>query len=249
MSQKISVIIPVYNESGNIRFLIKELLPIIDLLGGGEIVFVDDASTDSTVDKIYKSHGTNKTIINLIRHTKRSGQSAGLLSGIKSSSYDIIVTLDGDGQNDPKDINKMLLEWKSHSNNDLLLVIGNRINRKDTWSRRFASRLAHKMRKVVLKDKTPDSGCGLKVFSKNLFLSLPYFDHIHRFLPALIRRQGGEVISLEVFHRERSSGTSKYSNFQRFRVGLVDLFGVSWLIKRSSFPIKLIFDNNKKNKE
>ena len=249
MSHKISVVIPVYNESGNIEILIKELLPIIDSLGGGEIVFVDDASTDSTVEKIYKNQGTNKTNINLFRHIKRSGQSAGLLSGIKSSSNDIIVTLDGDGQNDPKDIKKMYREWKSH-NNELLLVIGNRINRKDTWSRRFASKLAHKMRKIVLKDITPDSGCGLKVFSKTVFLSLPYFDHIHRFLPALIRRQGGEVISLEVFHRERSSGISKYSNFQRFRVGLVDLLGVSWLIKRSSFPIKLIFDNNKKqNKE
>tara|TARA_Y100001960_G_C14756533_1_gene871556 strand:+ start:628 stop:1377 length:750 start_codon:yes stop_codon:yes gene_type:complete len=249
MDQKISVVIPVYNEYGNIGILIKELLPIVDSLGGGEIVFVDDASTDSTADKIYKSYGTNKTNINLFRHIKRSGQSAALLTGIKSSLNDIIVTLDGDGQNDPKDIKKMFKEWKFH-NNKLLLVIGNRINRRDTWSRRFASRLAHKMRKIVLKDATPDSGCGLKVFSKSLFLSLPYFDHIHRFLPALIRRQGGEVISLEVFHRQRSSGKSKYSNFQRFRVGLVDLFGVSWLIKRSSFPIKLIIDNNKKkNKE
>ena len=119
------------------------------------------------------------------------------------------------------------------------LIVGNRVNRKDTWSRRFASRLAHKMRKIILSDITPDSGCGLKIFSKKLFLSLPYFDHIHRFLPALVRRQGGKVISVEVFHRERSSGKSKYSNWQRFRVGLVDLFGVSWLIKRSSFPIKL----------
>ena len=248
MQNKISVVIPVYNEVGNIDLLIKELILVIDQLGGGEIVCVDDASTDSTVEKILQSKGSDKTTINLLQHDKKFGQSAGLLTGIKYSRNDIIITLDGDGQNDPKDIKHMFQIWNAN-NNDMLLIIGNRVNRKDNWSRRFASRLAHKMREIILKDTTPDSGCGLKIFRKSLFMSLPYFDHIHRFLPALVRRQAGKVISVEVFHRQRVSGISKYSNWQRFRVGLIDLLGVSWLIKRSSFPIKCKDDNNIKDKE
>ena len=248
MQGKISVIIPVYNEAGNIDLLIKELIPIIDKLGGGGIICVDDASTDSTAETVTKCKGSDKTFVYLLQHQKQYGQSAGLLSGINFSNNDIIVTLDGDGQNDPKDINNMIQVW-NENNNDFLLIIGNRVNRKDKLSRRFASRLAHKMRKIILNDVTPDSGCGLKIFSRSLFLSLPYFDHIHRFLPALVRRQGGKIISVKVFHRERTIGVSKYSNWQRFRVGLFDLFGVSWLIKRSSFPIRLREDNNKINKE
>ncbi len=244
MIQNFSVVIPVYNESGNIAVLIKELLPVINDLGGGEIIFVDDASTDNTKDEIYKSSEKGKTVIKVVQHKFRTGQSAGLLTGIKHSQYDLIVTLDGDGQNNPLDIKKMFRTWKAHSNNELLLVIGNRLKRKDIWSRRFASRLAHRMRRMILRDTTPDSGCGLKVFSKKLFLSLPYFDHIHRFLPALTIRQGGEVISVAVSHRERVSGISKYSNFQRFRVGLIDLFGVSWLIRRSSFPVSLVKEDD-----
>ncbi len=248
MQNKISVVIPVYNEAGNINQLVKEIIEVLDKLGGGEIIFVDDASTDTTVDKILANNGSDHTKINLLQHKNKYGQSSGLLTGIKFSKYDVIVTLDGDGQNDPRDIQKIFKVWQEN-NNDMLLIIGNRVNRKDTWSRRFASRLAYKMRKIILNDITPDSGCGLKIFSKKLFLSLPYFDHIHRFLPALVRRQGGKVTSVEVFHRERSSGRSKYSNWQRFRVGLVDLFGVSWLIKRSSFPIKLKDGKNISDKD
>ena len=244
---KISVVIPVYNEAGNIGYLIKEIINIIDKLDGGEIICVDDASTDDTADKVIKSVGTDKTSVKLYRHKVQSGQSASLLTGIKRSVYDIIVTLDGDGQNDPKDIKNMFDIWNGHKN-DLLLIIGHRANRKDSLSRRFASRLAFQMRKIILRDTTPDSGCGLKIFRKSMFLSLPYFDHIHRFLPALVRRQGGNVISINVMHRERSSGNSKYSNWQRFRVGLIDLIGVSWLIRRSPFPLKVIEDN-KINKE
>ena len=238
MHSKISVVIPIYNEEGNIINLIDELIPIVDKIGG-EIIIVDDNSNDASRDLILKKKSNVNIEILLLQHAKQYGQSAGLLTGINAAKNDLIVTLDGDGQNDPKDINSMLKVWEDNNENSYLLVIGHRQNRQDNWSRRYASLMAKRFRKFILKDSTPDSGCGIKVFSRNLFLSLPYFDHIHRFLPALTRRHGGSVISHIVSHRNRSSGVSKYSNWQRFRVGLIDLYGVSWLIKRSSFPIKL----------
>ena len=238
MHSKISVVIPIYNEEGNIINLIDELIPIVDKIGG-EIIIVDDNSNDASRDLILKKKNNVNIEILLLQHAKQYGQSAGLLTGIKAAKNDLIVTLDGDGQNDPKDITSMLKVWEDNNENSYLLVIGHRRNRQDNWSRRYASLMAKRFRKFILKDSTPDSGCGIKVFSRNLFLSLPYFDHIHRFLPALTRRHGGSVISHIVSHRNRSSGVSKYSNWQRFRVGLIDLYGVSWLIKRSSFPIKL----------
>tara|TARA_B100000401_G_scaffold112239_1_gene73277 strand:- start:1509 stop:2240 length:732 start_codon:yes stop_codon:yes gene_type:complete len=238
MHSKISVVIPIYNEEGNIINLIDELIPIVDKIGG-EIIIVDDNSNDASRDLILKKKNNVNIEILLLQHAKQYGQSAGLLTGIKAAKNDLIVTLDGDGQNDPKDITSMLKVWEDNNENSYLLVIGHRQNRQDNWSRRYASLMAKRFRKFILKDSTPDSGCGIKVFSRNLFLSLPYFDHIHRFFPALTRRHGGSVISHIVSHRNRSSGVSKYSNWQRFRVGLIDLYGVSWLIKRSSFPIKL----------
>lgn len=238
MHSKISVVIPIYNEEGNIINLIDELIPIIDKIGG-EIIIVDDNSNDASRDLILKKKNNVNIEILLLEHAKQYGQSAGLLTGIKAAKNDLIVTLDGDGQNDPKDITSMLKVWEDNNENSYVLVIGHRKNRQDNWSRRYASLMAKRFRKFILKDSTPDSGCGIKVFSRHLFLSLPYFDHIHRFLPALTRRHGGSVISHIVSHRNRSSGVSKYSNWQRFRVGLIDLYGVSWLIRRSSFPIKL----------
>ena len=238
MHSKISVVIPIYNEEGNIINLIDELIPIVDKIGG-EIIIVDDNSNDASRDLVLKKKNNVNIEILLLEHAKQYGQSAGLLTGIKAAKNDLIVTLDGDGQNDPKDITSMLKVWEDNNENSDLLVIGHRKNRQDNWSRRYASLMAKRFRKFILKDITPDSGCGIKVFPRNLFLSLPYFDHIHRFLPALTRRHGGSVISHIVSHRNRSSGVSKYSNWQRFRVGLIDLYGVSWLIKRSSFPIKI----------
>ena len=246
MSINISVVIPIYNEEGNIISLIEELLPIVDEIGGGEIIIINDNSNDSSKDLVLNKKDSNKTKIKLLSHVKQFGQSAGLLTGIKFASNNLIVTLDGDGQNDPKDIISMMETWKASEKSKELLIIGHRVDRKDTRSRRYASLLALKVRKFILRDSTPDSGCGIKIFSRNLFLSLPYFDHIHRFLPALTRRQGGVVISHAVSHRNRLSGVSKYSNLQRFKVGVVDLFGVSWLIKRSSFPVKVIVENKEK---
>lgn len=238
MNSKISVVIPVYNEEGNIIELIDEILPVINKIGG-EIIIIDDNSNDLTCDLILRKKDAVNERIFLIKHSKQYGQSAGLLTGIKNANNNIIVTLDGDGQNDPKDIIPMMKIWEENKGDQDLLIIGHRQNRKDTWSRRYASLLAQRFRKYILSDATPDSGCGIKIFTRSLFLSLPYFDHIHRFLPALTRRNGGSVISHAVSHRSRIAGVSKYSNWQRFRVGLLDLYGVSWLIKRSSFPIKL----------
>lgn len=238
MNSKISVVIPVYNEEGNIIELIDEILPVINKIGG-EIIIIDDNSNDLTCDLILRKKDAVNERILLIKHSKQYGQSAGLLTGIKNANNNIIVTLDGDGQNDPKDIIPMMKIWEENKGDKDLLIIGHRQNRKDTWSRRYASLLAQRFRKYILSDATPDSGCGIKIFTRSLFLSLPYFDHIHRFLPALTRRNGGSVISHAVSHRSRIAGVSKYSNWQRFRVGLLDLYGVSWLIKRSSFPIKL----------
>jgi dolichol-phosphate mannosyltransferase len=245
MNLKISVVIPIFNEEGNIISLIEELVPIVDKIGG-EIIIVDDHSNDSSANLVLKKKSSENVKIILLQHSKQYGQSAGLLSGITYAQNDVIITLDGDGQNDPKDIIPMLKVWEGNSDKGDLLVIGHRLNRKDTWSRRYASFLALTVRKYILKDSTPDSGCGIKVFTRSFFLSLPYFDHIHRFLPALTRRHGGNVISHVVSHRNRLSGVSKYSNWQRFRVGLVDLYGVSWLIRRSSFPIK--FNNEDEEK-
>ena len=238
----LSIVIPIYNEEGSLPTLFDEIKTVLKVSQKNnlkwECLFVDDGSKDSSWTKMLELAASDSRF-KFIKFRRNFGQTAALAAGIRGSSGDWIATLDGDMQNDPKDIISMLKVWEDNNENSYLLVIGHRQNRQDNWSRRYASLMAKRFRKFILKDITPDSGCGIKVFSRNLFLSLPYFDHIHRFLPALTRRHGGSVISHIVSHRNRSSGVSKYSNWQRFRVGLIDLYGVSWLIKRSSFPIKL----------
>jgi dolichol-phosphate mannosyltransferase len=157
-----------------------------------------------------------------------------------SSNY--IVTLDGDGQNDPRDILKLLKNFETDK--EFMMVIGNRVKRIDNFARRLASRSAFKIRKFILKDETPDTGCAIKVFKKEDFLKLPFFNHIHRFLPFLFNSFKGKVISIQVNHRARINGYSKYSNFQRFLVGISDIFGVIWLRKRSKWPINYEKVNN-----
>ena len=155
MHSKISVVIPIYNEEGNIINLIDELIPIVDKIGG-EIIIVDDNSNDASRDLILKKKNNVNIEILLLQHAKQYGQSAGLLTGIKAAKNDLIVTLDGDGQNDPKDINSMLKVWEDNNENSYLLVIGHRQNRQDNWSRRYASLMAKRFRKFILKDITPD---------------------------------------------------------------------------------------------
>ncbi len=236
-SKQFSLVIPVYNEEDNIRSLIEEINNVIPSSMCLEVVIVDDASTDDTCEIIKNTIKIKSKIpLHLIRHQKNYGQSAGLLSGVRAASCNTIVTMDGDCQNDPKDMIKML-----ELSNDLVdpyLVIGHRYKRQDTLSRKIASHIARKARKYLLGDITPDTGCSLKVFSKKTFLDLPYFDHMHRFIPALVKRASGEIISVNVNHRARKYGKSKYSNWRRFKVGIIDLLAVIWLIRRSPFPIK-----------
>jgi dolichol-phosphate mannosyltransferase len=172
--------------------------------------------------------------IRLIRHTVRSGQSAAVATGVREARAGWIATLDGDGQNDPADIPKLLDAVRSARSPQLRLVMGNRTTRRDTWLRRLSSRVANGVRGGMLKDGTPDTGCGIKVFDRAVFMDMPRFNHMHRFMPALFQREGFDVVSVPVNHRERTRGKSKYGLHNRLWVGIVDLFGVMWLIRRSS---------------
>ena len=231
---KISIVIPVLNEERNILNLLDEIKKNLINKIKFEIIIVDDGSTDKTAHNI-KSNIKLYDNLMLILHKKNYGQSASLLTGIINAKYKYIVTLDGDGQNDPKDI--LTLVEKYNYNVPFFLVIGNRKKRNDNFARRLASRIAFLIRNLILNDKIPDTGCALKVFKKADFLFIPFFNHIHRFLPFIFNSMGGEVISVKVNHRERLSGYSKYSNLQRAIVGIYDLFGVIWLRKRTHSSI------------
>jgi len=245
--KNISIIIPVLNEEKNIGELINEIIVALHKKIKYEIVIVDDGSSDGTVKSI-KDKIKKYSFIKLISHKKNYGQSQSLRTGIMHSKYDYIVTLDGDGQNDPINILDLISHYKN--NTPFFLVIGNRKKRNDNIARIAASRAAFFIRKLLLNDNIPDTGCALKVFQKKDFLLIPFFNHLHRFLPFLFITMGGKVISIYVNHRERKSGISKYSNFQRALVGIYDLFGVIWLRKRShsSILIKEICGSTKNNK-
>ena len=242
MITEISVVIPVYNENNNIKFLTDEIKSSLYNKIKYEIIFIDDGSTDSTLETLLKIKKNEKNIF-VINHEINYGQSIALRTGVSNSNYDYIVTLDGDAQNDPKDILRILKFFDEKKN--FMMVIGNRVNRNDSMAKKIASRLAYKVRKIILKDDTPDTGCAIKVFRKSDFINLPFFNHIHRFMPYLFKTFKGNVISIEVNHRARKSGVSKYSNFQRFLVGIYDILGVIWLKKRTVWPIN--YKKNKKN--
>ena len=246
MIRDISIVIPIYNEQDNIIQLIKEVRVALEKKINYEIIIVDDGSDDNTYEAVNKIKKNNKNIT-IISHKKNYGQSIGLQTGIVKANSKYIVTLDGDGQNDPKDILKLISSFDIKVG--FMMVIGNRVNRIDSVAKKVASRLAFQIRKLLLKDTTPDTGCAIKVFRKKDFLQLPFFNHIHRFLPFLFNTFGGKIISIPVNHRSRSSGISKYSNFQRFLVGINDLYGVIWLRKRSVWPILKKRDKHLKSKE
>jgi len=174
--------------------------------------------------------------LRILRHRERCGQSAAIASGVKAARTPWIATLDGDGQNDPADILK-LYRVMDESPDDVQLVSGYRRQRMDGWVRRVTSRVANAVRAAVLHDHVPDSACGLKVLARATFLDLPQFDHMHRFLPALVQRQGGKVLSVEVNHRKRLTGQSKYGIHNRLWVGLIDTLGVLWLLRRGKLPV------------
>jgi glycosyltransferase involved in cell wall biosynthesis len=174
--------------------------------------------------------------LRLLRHATSCGQSAAIRSAVKAARGRWIATLDGDGQNDPADLPALWRIAESCPATQPLLIAGHRARRRDSWSKRQASRIANAVRRRLLSDDTPDTGCGLKLFPRALFLDLPYFDHMHRFLPALVLREGGVVRSLPVNHRPRERGVSKYGVFDRLWVGISDLFGVMWLRRRQRLP-------------
>lgn len=231
---KISIVVPVYNEADNIVPLINEIISVMGDILTYEVIFVDDGSTDQTA--LLLAHALTQTKrLRVIRHLHCCGQSTSLHTGIKVARYPLIATLDGDGQNDPADIPRLcalFLQQKAVTSR-LSLVAGWRNKRHDSAWRRFSSKVANTIRAALLGDNTPDSGCGLKVFLKDDFLALPYFDHMHRFLPALMLRAGGLVISEPVNHRPRVKGYSKYGTVDRLLVGIGDLLGVIWLQKRA----------------
>jgi dolichol-phosphate mannosyltransferase len=228
----VSIVIPVCNEAENVKPLTREICAALAECGAFEIIFVDDASTDSTVRNICAIRRDCAPQIRLLRHSVRCGQSIAVHNGVRAARAEWIVTLDGDGQNDPADI-PMLLKETKQEDGDLKLIMGNRKLRKDTWIRRVASRIANGVRRRMLRDDAPDTGCGIKLFHRATFLELPAFNHMHRFLPALFQRAGARVISVGVQHRPRLAGESKYGVFDRLWVGIVDLFGVYWLIRRA----------------
>jgi dolichol-phosphate mannosyltransferase len=196
-----------------------------------EIVYVDDCSRDDTLDAL-KRLKAEVPELRVLKHVSQSGQSTAVRTGVKAARGAWIATLDGDGQNDPADIPKLLAK-RDESSADVKLFAGWRVQRKDTGSKRWASKFANAIRSRMLKDSTPDTGCGIKLFEREAFLDLPYFNHMHRYLPALMQRAGWKTISVPVNHRHRASGVSKYNNLNRALVGLRDLRGVAWLIARS----------------
>ena len=227
----LSVVIPVFNERGNIGPLVEEVVRHLRGRVAFDIVCVDDQSDDDTRDVLTALKAEVPELRVLVHH-RRSGQSTAIRSGVKQALSPWIATLDGDGQNDPGDIPK-LLAARDAADPQTKLFAGWRVDRKDTASKRWASRWANRIRQRLLRDETPDTGCGIKLFERAAFLDLPYFDHMHRYLPALMQRAGWKTVSVAVSHRPRGSGQSKYTNLGRALVGVRDLMGVSWLIQRS----------------
>lgn len=232
MTIELSIVVPVHNETENLRPLIEEIELAVAGLTTHEIVYVDDGSTDDTLARL-QDLTRDFAKLRVLRHKNCCGQSTAIRTGIRAALGNIIATLDGDGQNDPANIPSMLNAWRDlKQSGHGVLVAGYRRNRKDTGWRKFSSRLANGVRAALLKDETPDTGCGLKLFDRDLFLEMPYFDHMHRFLPALAQRAGAKVISVEVNHRPRTRGQSKYGTWHRLWVGIWDLLGVMWLQRR-----------------
>jgi len=226
----ISIVVPVKDEARNVVSLFREI--VLATAGeDAEIIFVDDGSVDGTAKQL-RLLKQEIPALRVLSHNRNLGQSRGVRTGVLAATADVIVTLDGDGQNDPADIPRLVAALRSGNPNLLGMVAGIRTRRRDASNRRLASDIANRFRQWILKDRATDSGCGLKVFRREVYLSLPYFDHMHRFLIALVLREGYEVREIAVNHRPRLHGRSKYGNFHRALVGLVDTFGVRWLQAR-----------------
>lgn len=228
---QLSVVVPVFNERDNVKPLIDEIVAALRGRHDFEIVYVDDCSND---DSLAVLQGLRSQVpeLRIIKHISQSGQSTAVRNGVKAARGGWVATLDGDGQNDPADIPKLIAARDTGPAN-VKLYAGWRVNRKDTGSKRWASKIANAIRSRLLRDATPDTGCGIKLFEREAFLDLPYFNHMHRYLPALMQRAGWKTVSVPVNHRARGAGTSKYNNLNRALVGIADLRGVAWLIRRA----------------
>jgi dolichol-phosphate mannosyltransferase len=232
LAPQVAVVVPVKNEAENILPLIAE----IDAALRGrahEIVYVDDGSDDATPAQLAAAK-TQYPSLRVLRHSESCGQSAAVATGVRAARATWIATLDGDGQNDPADIPALL--DAAHAAGESVMVAGQRVKRRDSSVKRMSSKLANGLRNALLKDGVADTGCGLKVFAREDFLALPYFDHMHRFLPALIQRAGRRVILMPVNHRPRTRGISKYGVMNRLFVGITDMLGVMWLQRRNRRP-------------
>jgi dolichol-phosphate mannosyltransferase len=232
---QLSIVVPVRNEQDNILPLLEEIHAALDSRAEFEVIYVDDGSTDATPARLSEAMARYPRL-RALAHRESCGQSTALMSGFRAARGEWIATLDGDGQNDPADIPKLITARDGAQGSNLQLVAGYRRKRQDSWLKRISSRVANGVRSRMLGDATPDTGCGLKLIEREACLALPYFDHMHRFLPALIQRGGGATISVEVNHRPRTRGTSNYGMFDRLWVGIVDLFGVMWLNRRTQRP-------------
>jgi glycosyltransferase involved in cell wall biosynthesis len=229
-SPLVSVVLPVRNEAGNIEPLVNEIERALTPEGPFEIIYVNDGSTDGTSAELQRL-GATRPWLRQVQHKESCGQSAAVRTGVRAARSPVIITLDGDGQNDPSFMPAFLAELRKAGSN-CGLVQGQRVERKDTGFKRFQSRVANRVRAKVLNDGTRDTGCGFKCFPREAYLALPYFDALHRFMPALVRREGYDIAYVDVIDRPRLTGVSNYGFFDRLWVGIVDLMGVRWLIKR-----------------
>ena len=232
MTPVVSVVMPAKDEAGNIAVLTREIAAVMADTPH-EIIVVDDASTDET-RQVLLALARELPQLRVMAHARSCGQSAAIRTGILAATGIYIATLDADGQNPPANLPGLLAPLRQGG--QIGLVQGQRVNRQDTLSKRWASRAANRIRGALLQDGVQDSGCGLKAFPREVYLSLPFFDHIHRFMPAMVRREGWQVVTVPVTHAERLSGRSKYNNLQRALVGVVDLLGAAWLIRRRRLP-------------
>jgi dolichol-phosphate mannosyltransferase len=233
----LSIVIPVRNEAENVAPLVAEIRAAFAAMQPAaphyEIVYVDDGSSDATAATI-AALAQEFPALRMVRHDKSYGQSAAIRTGVKAAGAAWIATLDGDGQNDPADLPRL---WAMAQAADApALITGQRTKRRDSWIKRVSSRVANRVRAALLGDGTPDTGCGLKLFRRECFLDLPFFDHMHRFLPALVARDGGRIVSVPVNHRPRTRGRSNYGTLDRLAVAFADLLGVMWLQRRAKTP-------------
>ena len=226
----VSVIVPVRNEAENIAPLIAEIAAALDGRFAYEIIYVNDGSTDATAERLVAERKARANL-RRIDHAKSTGQSAAVRSGVRAARGAMVATLDGDGQNNPAFLPDLVTALEKGGER-VGLVAGQRVGRKDTGFKKLQSRVANAVRNAILNDGTRDTGCGLKAFRREVFLMMPYFDGLHRFLPALMRREGYEIAYVDVIDRPRHSGVSNYGFFDRLWIGIMDLFGVWWLIRR-----------------